>query len=140
LFRYDTAGPQAWAGLRWGSNYKVAYLGFGLEGVGNSMAGVSRFEILERVFAWFDEVEPQDLRRNDEIRSVSPLDRSLSEVFADLRSSNPYLAGIQPGTEDTEPNVLTDGTRPLVLYELADPRKILFLTATRNDTIAISWR
>ena len=54
VFRYDTLGPSAWGGLRWEGGYKVVYLAFGFEGIGDWGAGAFRFKILKEVFAWFE--------------------------------------------------------------------------------------
>jgi hypothetical protein len=71
---------------------------------------------------------------------LAPLDRSLATVFANLRSSSPYLAELAPGGQDPEQEVLADTGRPMVLYELTAPTKVLRLTKTINQTIELTWR
>lgn len=51
--RYNTVEPTAWAGVRWEGDYQVAYLGFGVEGIGDRGAGAFRFRIMQEIFAWF---------------------------------------------------------------------------------------
>ena len=58
VFRYDTLGLPAWGGLRWEGDYKVVYFAFGFEGIGDRGAGAFRFKILKKVFAWFEDSEP----------------------------------------------------------------------------------
>ncbi|MDY7109463.1 MAG: hypothetical protein SYC29_12580 [Planctomycetota bacterium] len=58
VFAYDTGEEDAWAGLRWEGDYRLAYFAFGFEGIGDQGAGAFRFEILERLLAWFDELPP----------------------------------------------------------------------------------
>jgi len=57
IFRYDTLVLPAWGGLRWGGDYKVVYLAFGFEGIGDRGAGAFRYKILKEVFAWFEGLE-----------------------------------------------------------------------------------
>jgi hypothetical protein len=57
VFRYDTLGLPSWGGLLWEGDYKVVYLAFGFEGIGDRGAGAFRFKILKEVFAWFGDLE-----------------------------------------------------------------------------------
>ena len=58
VFRYDKLGLPAWGGLRWQGEYKVVYLAFGFEGIGDRGAATFRFKIMKDIFAWFDDSEP----------------------------------------------------------------------------------
>jgi hypothetical protein len=58
VFRYDTVGPPAWGGLLWEGDYKVVCFAFGFEGIGDRGAAAFRFKILKKVFAWFEDSEP----------------------------------------------------------------------------------
>jgi hypothetical protein len=58
VFRYDTLGLPAWGGMRWEGDYQVVYFAFGLEGIGDRGAAVFRFQILKKVFDWFEDSEP----------------------------------------------------------------------------------
>ncbi|MFC2173879.1 hypothetical protein ACFLU6_14820 [Acidobacteriota bacterium] len=77
--------------------------------------------------------------RNDEIRLLSPVTPELSIVFADLRASAPYMIDPLPGVEDTDTFVITDSTRPLVLYELTNPALTLSVTETAIGTLRLDW-
>jgi hypothetical protein len=59
VFRYETPGSPAWAGLRWEGDYQVVYFAFGFEGIGDLGAATFRFEIMKKLFAWFDELPCQ---------------------------------------------------------------------------------
>ncbi len=56
VFRYDTLFPATWAGLRWEGDYSVVYFAFGFEGIADRGAATFRYEIMKKIFAWFDEL------------------------------------------------------------------------------------
>jgi hypothetical protein len=58
---YDDQGATYGAAVRWEGDYRVAYLGFGLEGVGVRGASARRFDVLKRLFSWMQPVCPGNL-------------------------------------------------------------------------------
>jgi hypothetical protein len=80
-----------------------------------------------------------DVYRSDAIASLGPPAPDVAGAVAAMRVGAAYLPAAVPPVLDPDPTVGADPTRPLVLYELADPFYVLRVSRTPAGLVELDW-